>query len=204
MFSEVWIRVFKVRINFCLALGGGIFLPLPLEAHPRHQEAPTRPDGTKVIKEERQADATLLRAIRSGAATEKEIEAYTDRLFERDGERPSEATRGRLEAILEAALSVAEYRRSKVVWHQWGAVLFDAGYYDSAIRAFERALDLDLGFLPSLLGRGTAYLAKRRIHRAVPSLLQAVQEAPQGHLGWFHLTQALIRLPQGRSRQFVC
>ncbi len=163
-------------------------------AHPGHDDPPARPAAAEVTEQERQADAALLKAIRSGEAAEKEIEAYTDRLFERDGERPSEATRDRLQAILEAALSVEKYRRSKIVHHQWGALLFEGGYYDSAIGAFGRALRIDPGFLPSLLGTGTAYLAKGMARHAARSLLRAVLPAGQDPLVWFHLTQTLLRL----------
>ncbi|MFQ5692851.1 MAG: tetratricopeptide repeat protein [Nitrospinota bacterium] len=100
-----------------------------------------------------------------------------------------------MEGILDAALSLEKYRRAKVVWHQWGALLFEGGYYDSAIQAFGRALKLDPRFLPSLLGSGTAYLSKGKARRAARRLLRAVRTAPGEPLEWFHLMQALLRIP---------
>lgn len=185
----------------CFALLALLFLPAPLAAHPGHEESPSRPAGAPVAEREKQNDAALIQAIRSGRASEKEIEAYTDKLFERDGERPAESTRARLEAILEAALALRKYRGSKVVWHQWGALLFEDGYYDSALGAFGRALQIDPIFLPSLLGKGTAYLSKGKASRAAESLLRAVEAAPQEPLGWFHLGQALLRLPSRETPQ---
>ncbi len=174
---------------------------VPVEAHQGHQSPPPSPTGAEVTEKERLEDASFLRAIQSGTASEKEIEVYTDQLFARDGERVSVVTQRRVEVILDAALSVEKYRRSKVVWHQWGAILFEGGYFDSAIRAFNRVLKLDPGFLPSLLGTGTAYLARGKVKRATWRLLRAVQAVPGEPLGWFHLMQAILGIsPDDPSR----
>jgi len=83
-----------------------------------------------------------------------------------------------------------ELNESKpVVWARLGKVYLEQNDYQSALKYFNQAINLDQSFADAYIGRATVFAAKNEMEQARMSLQTALDFDPDNYKGWLRMAK---------------